>query len=124
MNITGVSFCLWSEDPDQLAMFYEKILGLKIEERINLPDDRGITLKIGSVLFFIGFHSQVKGKAKDPYRTMIGFDVKSVKQTYKELLEKGVEFILKPSLSPDKTFYVATAKDPEGNIIQFFSKQE
>lgn len=115
------SVCVWSKDPDKLAKFYEEILGLKVDKRLNLPDDRGIQFKVGETYFFVGYHDKITGKAKDPYRIMVGFAVDSVKQVYDEISPKGVKFILNPSPSPDKTFYVATALDPEGNIIQFFS---
>lgn len=122
MNIKAVdSICLWSENPEKLAKFYEETLGLKVDEYMNLPNDRGVLFKIGKVYFFVGFHDQIHGKAKDPYRVMIAFTVPSVQVAYEELISKGVEFIQKPEPSPDKTFYVTTAFDPEGNIIQFYS---
>lgn len=115
------SACIWSENPDRLATFYEKVLGLPLDKRLNLSNDRGIQFKIGNFYLFIGYHNQVKSKAHDPFRIMLGFDVDSVQKVYEELSIKNVEFILKPSPSPDNSFYVSTAKDPEGNIIQFFS---
>jgi predicted enzyme related to lactoylglutathione lyase len=115
------SICIWSEDPDKLAKFYEEKLGLQIDSRIDIPRDKGISFKINDVVLFIGYHDQVKGRAKDPYRIMPGFVVDSVKETYEELAQKGVEFILPASSSPDSSYWVATALDPEGNIIQFFS---
>lgn len=115
------SVCLWSEDPKRLVDFYRDILNLPFDKELALPDDTGTQFKIGDVFFFVGFHDQIHGPAKDPYRVMVGFDVDSVQEAYNELSPKGVEFIQKPSPSPDKTFYVATALDPEGNIIQFYS---
>ncbi len=115
------SVCLWSENPKKLAEFYLHTLNLPFDKELTLPDDTGTQFKIGETYFFVGYHDKIKGSAKDPYRIMIGFDVDSVQVAYDELAPKGVEFIQKPSLSPDKTFYVATALDPEGNIIQFYS---
>lgn len=115
------SVCLWSENPKELANFYRDTLNLPFDKELTLPDDTGTQFKIGEVYFFVGYHDKIHGKATDPYRIMVGFDVDSVQETYDELAPKGVEFIQKPSPSPDKTFYVATAFDPEGNIIQFYS---
>jgi catechol 2,3-dioxygenase-like lactoylglutathione lyase family enzyme len=117
------SVCLWSENPDKLAEFYEKVLGLVVDQKINLPDDKGISFKLGEVLLFIGYHDKIKGESKDPYRIMPGFWVKSVKDVYDELSPKKIEFIREPSISPDGTYYAATIIDPEGNIIQFFSEK-
>lgn len=115
------SVCIWSGNPDKLARFYEEVLGLKVDSKIDIPGDKGITFVINGVFLFIGYHGKVSGQAKDPYRIMPGFVVDSVKETYEELLEKGVKFVLPASPSPDNTYWVATALDPEGNIIQFFS---
>lgn len=118
------SVCLWSKNPFELAKFYRDILGLPFDKEMNLPDDKGIQFKIGEVYFFVGYHDKVFGKNKDPYRVMVGFDVDSVKKTYEELTQKGVEFIQPATVSPDGTFMVATAYDPEGNIIQFYGDLE
>lgn len=115
------SICLWSENPDKLADFYEKVIGLPVDSHLNYSDDRGVQFKVGSTYFFVGYHDKIKGEAKDPYRIMIGFTVDSVNEIYEEISKRGVDFIAKPFLSPDKTSYVATARDPEGNIIQFYS---
>lgn len=117
------SVCIWSDNPSKLADWYEKMLDLKIDRRLDLPDDTGINFMINDVFFFIGYHDKVKGKSKDPYRIMIGFSVDSVEKIYKELKAKGVEFVrpAEKASDPDDPYYVATAKDPEGNIIQFFS---
>ncbi|MDE2025734.1 MAG: VOC family protein [Patescibacteria group bacterium] len=113
--------CIWSENPDKLAEFYEKLLELPVVERIDIPDDKGILFDVAGVYLFIGFHDRVHGKASDPYRVMPGFVVEDVYKTYDELKEKGVKFIKPACISPDGKYHVATAVDPEGNIIQFFS---
>jgi predicted enzyme related to lactoylglutathione lyase len=116
------SVCIWSENPDKLAEFYEKTVGLVLEEKLDYPDDTGYAFKLGEQFFFIGFHDKVKGKAKDQYRIMPGFWVQSVQAVYDELVTKDVPFIRKPSVSPDGTYFATTITDPEGNIIQFFSE--
>ena len=117
------SVCIWSENPDELAKFYEEKIGLIRKDTVDLPDDYGHVFMLSDVMLFIGHHSEVKGTAKDPYRIMPGFWTDSVNEVYGELSKKGVEFIRKPSVSPDGTYYAATIKDPEGNIIQFFSEK-
>lgn len=120
VNSVG-SVLIWSENWRQLANWYKNILELPVESELSLPDDTGVNFKINDFYFWVGMHDQIRGKNKDKYRIMIGFDVDSVAKTYEILTERGVEFILKPSPSPTKTFFVATALDPEDNIIQFYS---
>ncbi|KKR34380.1 MAG: Protein containing Glyoxalase/bleomycin resistance protein/dioxygenase-like protein [Candidatus Gottesmanbacteria bacterium GW2011_GWA2_41_12] len=116
--------CLWSENPWKLAKFYEDILGIKVHRELTHPNDKGIEFMINDAYFFIGFHDKIKGNNKDPYRIMVGFHVDSVTKTYEDLKNKGVVFEQPASKSPDGTFMVATAYDPEGNIIQFFGDLE
>jgi catechol 2,3-dioxygenase-like lactoylglutathione lyase family enzyme len=117
------SVCIWSENPDELAKFYENVFGRKPDGRLDIPDDQGTWFLIGEdkVQFFIGYHDKVHGKSAEPYRIMPGFVVDSVDKVYAELKPKGVKFITRPCPSPDSTYRVATIEDPEGNLIQFFS---
>lgn len=115
------SLCIWSENYRDLANWYKNVLGLKVESELNLPDDTGVTFNVDGFLFWIGYHDKVKGKNKDKYRFMPGFNVDSVQETYEILKDRGVEFIQKPRISPTNDYYVATALDPEDNVIQFFS---
>ena len=117
-------FFIWSEKPFELAKWYEEMLGLRRDFELNLSDDTGVSLSAPQGgLIWIGYHDKVKGKNKDPYRFMISFIVDSVKDAYKEMTEKEVEFIVKPFLAPTKDKYCATFKNPEGNIMQLFSKK-
>jgi predicted enzyme related to lactoylglutathione lyase len=103
---------IWTDDLARLAAFYKDTMGLEKsfenEEFVVLGD-------LG-----IGKHSEVHGKARDPYRIMLGFDVDDAQAEYKRLKDKGVEFIREPSLEPDGQLTIATLKDPDGNIIQLF----
>ena len=114
---------IWSENWRALADWYRTALELPVESELALPDDTGVNFLVNDTYFWVGYHDQVAGKNKDRYRIMIGFDVDSVNETYQALVKKGVTFILPPTLSPTKTFYVSTALDPEDNIIQFYSSQ-
>jgi hypothetical protein len=118
------SLCIWSENYRELADWYRDVLELEVVSELILPEDTGVTFKVGSspVLFWIGAHDGVKGKNQDKYRFMPGFDVDSVGKVYTKLIDRGVKFILKPTISPTKDYYVATALDLDENVIQFFSK--
>ncbi len=114
---------IWSEDFEKLAKWYEEILDFKVKRKLNLPNDTVIEFDFGKNFFFIGKHSKVKGKNKDPYRIMIGFNVKSVRKVYEELTNNGVKFVAKPFEAPEGGYWCTTALDPEGNILQFFGQK-
>lgn len=116
----NLSVGIWSENYSKLADWYEKVLGFTVRERLSLPNDTVVDFAFGDNYFFIGKHSKVKGKSKDPYRVMVGFNVKSVSKTYKELKKKKVKFIAKPFEGPSGGYWCMTIQDPEENILQFF----
>lgn len=117
------SVIIFSPHHEKLAGWYETVLGFKITERVDMPHEHFISFDFGKLYFSIGHHGKVKGKSKDPYRIMIGFDVFSVSNTYRELKKKGVVFLAKPFMAPPGGYWCATARDPEGNVLQFFGNK-
>ena len=118
-------FTIWSENYKELAKWYEEKFELKRALELNMPEDVTIAFEIepgNDMMLWIGQHSEVHGKNKDTNRQMISYFVDDVYKDYEILNSRGVEFILKPKASPDGSLNVATAIDPEGNLIQLFSK--
>lgn len=109
---------IWSGDYEKLSQWYIEKLGLKKIEEIDHPDDTGVGLAVGKSYLWIGKHSGVKGKSKDPFRIMFNIQVESVGETHKELVKKGVEFIAKPFKAPTFDSYFATFTDLDGNVVQ------
>lgn len=110
---------VWSEDYERLAKWYEEVLELTPVQKLNLPDDTGVVFDISGIFLYIGKHSEVRGKSKDPKRIMLEFRVESVSKVYKKLSHLGVEFIRKPEMASTGDMHVATVLDPDGNVIQF-----
>ncbi|MGH2542483.1 MAG: VOC family protein [Ardenticatenaceae bacterium] len=114
-EFTGAS--LWSEDINNLLPFYRDVLGLKVTMEspgyafvgADQPDAPGLLL---------GTHSEVRGRNTDPARHMVSFASDDLTADWKRLKEAGVEFIEDPTADDD--MWIATLKDPEGNLIQLF----
>ena len=116
---------LWSEDYKKLASWYEEVLGFKRTGELDIKNDTGIMFEFDNGSnFWIGQHSEIKGRAKDRYRFFICFNVDSVSELYNNVKDKGVEFIRKPSLSPTGDYYATTLVDLDGNLVQFESVNE
>jgi predicted enzyme related to lactoylglutathione lyase len=118
-----ISVSIWSDNYEKLATWYEEVLGFEVRERLTLPDDTGVDFQFGDAYFYIGKHDKVKGVSHDPYRIMVHFNVDSVSDVYKELLEKNVTVIAPPFVGPPGGFWCMTIADPEGNILQFFGQK-
>lgn len=120
MNLKNISTTLiWSENYEALANWYKEKLGLSTIEEIHHPNDTGTGLAVGDSYLWIGKHSEVHGKSKDPYRMMFNISVDSVEEAYNELKAKEVEFIAEPFKAFTFDSYFATFKDLDGNIVQF-----
>lgn len=54
-------------------------------------------------------------------KSMIVFEVENVDETYRTFLGKGISFINKPTDMPDWGMRVVHLRDPEENLIEFFT---
>lgn len=108
---------IWSSDINNLLPFYRDVLGLSVG--INEP---GFVLfgTPGTPALGIGTHSEVHGKASDPYRHMVGFTTNDIKADFARMKAAGADFMEGPTLQPAGDLWIATFRDPEGNIGQLF----
>ena len=54
-------------------------------------------------------------------KSLVVFEVENVDDTYQALLKKGVTFMNEPTDMPDWGMRVVHLKDPEENLIEFFT---
>jgi len=54
-------------------------------------------------------------------KSMISFEVENVDETYQTFLTKGIHFINQPTDMPDWGMRVVHLRDPEENLIEFFT---
>ncbi|MCA9371388.1 VOC family protein [Candidatus Woesebacteria bacterium] len=119
---------LWSQNPDKLKQFYTDVLGLEEAKHLDISDDYGFLLKLNDTFsIWIGKHSKVTEKNRDPLRHMINFYVDDVFVWYEKMKDcDDVEIIQEPMVTPptresaDKR-YVFTMLDPEDNCLQFMN---
>ncbi len=127
---TKYRLLIFSHNPDKLMPFYRDVLKFKLREKVDIPNDYGYMLEVaGDLWLWIGKHSQIRGKNKDPYRHIFNLYPKdSVKSWYNKIKDiPGVKIICKPQLTPFATkkdpWYVCTFLDPEGNCWQFMGQK-
>ncbi len=81
----------------------------------------------GFAIFFSDFMASVVGNDEKTqpigYRekSMVVFEVENVDNTYQAFLEKGINFINEPTDMPDWGMRVVHLRDPEENLIEFFT---
>lgn len=112
--ITGLQLAtIWSEDIGNLLPFYRDTLGLTVG--MDSP---------GFVIFgdpevpalALGTHSDVRGRNGDPARHIVGLGTDDIQADYARIQGAGVEFVESPNVQG--TVWIATLKDPEGNLVQ------
>ena len=54
-------------------------------------------------------------------KSVVVFEVENVDDTYQAFLEKGISFINEPTDMPDWGMRVVHLRDPEENLIEFFT---
>jgi len=54
-------------------------------------------------------------------KSLVAFEVENVDDTYRAFLEKGIDFINVPTDMPDWGMRVVHLRDPEDNLIEFFT---
>lgn len=127
--ITGVSLVgVWVNDIDQSLAFYSDKLGFKITNDVTLGDGYRWATVAHPDHPELEVNLQVPGPPLDPEsaefvkRTLgkgvlhaLGLATTDCRQTYQELVAKGVEFIQEPS---DRPYGVeAVARDNSGNFL-------
>ena len=115
--ITGViGITLWTGNLDVMFDFYHDVVGLPLHAR----HDDFIAFEFGGFREFrfnLGLHGNVQGESRDPYRIMANFGVDDIDEAYRRMSSYGVEF-LRPPEQEHWGGWVATFKDPDGNILQ------
>ena len=112
--ITGViGVTLWTDNLGPMFRFYHDALKLPLHSR----RDDFIAFELGEIRYNIGLHDRVKGSSRDPFRFMPHLGVDDIHQEYERLKGQGVEFIRQPE-QEHWGGWIATLKDPDGNILQ------
>lgn len=110
---------IWSEDLNKLLPFYRDVLGLAV--RLQTP--AFVVLgEGGAPALSLGTQSEVRGRNADPARHMVGLLTDDVTADWKRLKASGVEFVEDPK--DYGTLWLATLKDPEGNLVQLLQFKE
>jgi len=118
------------KDYKKCFRFYTEMLGLEPA----WGDEEGCyaSFKVaegieGFALFVSDFMAPAVGNAEKVQPTdcreksMVSFEVENVDETYQTFIEKGVEFINQPTDMPDWGMRVVHLRDPEENLIEFFT---
>ncbi len=113
---------LGTEDPKALAGFYEKVL----EKKPDMEEGGWYGFSTSSCFLTIGSHDKVKGQSEKPERIIMNFETKEVKQEFERIKALGATVITAPYQmgEDEKSAWIATFADPDGNYFQLMTPWE
>lgn len=113
------SVTLFSENAKKLAEFYRNTVGLKVKTEFEMGDNQtGFEFEIAEGSGFnIIDHSDIKGKAKDPKRCLLNFEVDDIEKEF-DRLKKAIVKVIAETYHVEEYGYIATFEDPDGNYFQ------
>jgi predicted enzyme related to lactoylglutathione lyase len=115
------SILLFSEEPEKLAAFYQKVFRKKPE----WEGDGFTGFKVGNGFLSIGAHDKVKGSNRNPERLMFNLETEDVDSEFQRIVKLGAQVIAEPyQASEEEEGKIATFADPDGNYFQLMSPME
>jgi catechol 2,3-dioxygenase-like lactoylglutathione lyase family enzyme len=112
-----------SPDPDSVVAFYQKTMGLKIIQKLELSagnmatdiDMGGVPVRISAGTGADAILGQIYGLHH------IGLDVDDLKSGTAELKANGAEIIVEPTQTPSGT-WMAFVRCPDGTLYELLQK--
>lgn len=115
------SLLIFSENPKELADFYEKVL----DKKPDWVEEGYYGFQAGSTFLTIGMHDKVKGRNPQPERVMINFETSEVKKEFERIKEAAnAKVIAEPYEMGGVNMLIATFEDPDGNYFQLITPFE
>lgn len=112
------SVLIFSENPTQLAEFYQNVLG----KEPDMADQEYYGFAAGSGFLTIGPHDNVRGKNSNPERLMVNFETPEVQEEFDRIKALGATVIAEPYQVEGG--WIATLADPDGNYFQLMTPWE
>lgn len=119
--LTFNSLLVFSENPQALAEFYEKVFDTKPGWQQG-----GYTgFQVGQAYIMVGPHDKVTGKNPNSERIMFNFETTDVEKEFERIKGLGATVIAEPYHPGEaENGWIATFADPDGNYFQIASPME
>jgi predicted enzyme related to lactoylglutathione lyase len=112
LNLNSVM--IGTQQPKEMAAFYEKVLGKPagmVDEEFGFYG-----WEAGATYLSILDHSEMVGRTKDPGRILLNFETTQVKEEFERIKTLGGTVIKEPYEMEGG--WIATLADPDGNYFQ------
>lgn len=128
MNMNNVRLLV--SNFDQMFLFYRDVIGFKVTwgnvgehyAQFQTGDSGALGIFSKKMMSDVVGTAHLPSKAISQDSIALIFSVKDVDEFYKELIQKGVDFVTKPTDQPDWGIKVTHLRDKEGNLLEFSSE--
>lgn len=112
------SLLIFSDNPAQLAQFYEKVF----ETKPGWENEGYYGFQVGNSYIMFGPHDKVHGKNPNPERIMFNFETEDVEKDFERIKGNGTKVIAEPYHPGEaENMWLATLADPDDNYFQLAS---
>jgi predicted enzyme related to lactoylglutathione lyase len=112
------SIMVGTAQPKALSEFYQKVFG----KPADMAEAGWNGWQLGSTYLYVGEHSEVKGKAKEPQRIFFNLETSQVREEFIRIKGVGAEVIKEPYEM--EGMWICTFADPDGNYFQLMTPWE
>ena len=115
------SILVFSEDPEKLADFYQKVF----DKKPDWSEGNCFGFMVGKGFITICPHDKVRGKNKNPERIMFNFETTEVKGEFERIKKLRATVVAEPyNPAEDPKGWIATLADPDQNYFQLVTPWE
>ena len=115
LNLNSVM--IGTQQPQELAAFYEKVIGKPAD---MVDAEQGFWgWQVETAFLGILQHSKMEGQTKDPGRIMLNFETAQVQDEFERIKGVGAAVIAAPYQIGEG--WIATLADPDGNYFQLMT---
>ena len=103
----------------EMAAFYKEVF----QKKEDMEDGGYHGWEVGKGFFTVGEHSDAKGDTKEPFRVIVNFETKEVKEEFERISKiEGAKVVKEPYEMGGA--WIATIADPDGNYFQLMTPWE
>ena len=118
MDVSLAGVIIWTAQLEPMAAFYRDTLRLPIHsERPHF-----VAFQLGPARLSVGTHSEVTGPARESVRVTVNLGVADIHAAYRDLTARGVQFV-RPPEQEHWGGWVASFRDPDGNLLQLLQTE-
>ena len=116
-SLAGV--ILWTENLEKMTSFYRDVLELPVHS----VRPHFVAFQVGASRLSVGTHSEVHGPTVERVRLAVNLGVTDIQAAHRTLDSRGVAFV-RPPEREHWGGWVATLRDPDGNLLQLLQQPE